>query len=414
MARYGESLSRGLRCSALSKCCTVGDIDGSKRGQEGIGVNVWHIVASEYPPDVGGVSDYTRQIAQGLARMGDEVHVWCPHSGAGATYGPHVHADLGDFRPADLKRLDERLSAYPAPRRLLVQWVPHGFGYHSMNLWFCLWLVKRARAGDHVELMVHEPYLELRRGPIRHAMMACVHRLMTIVLLRAAHKVWISIPAWERLLRPWALGRKVPIHWLPVPGCVTDEHATSATAIRLKYSADDARLLGHFGSYGDAVTALLLERLPSIMESPFMPSLLLLGSGSERFREVLIRQHPHWQARVHATGYLSAPDLSAHITACDLFLQPYPDGITSRRTSAMACLSRGRAVVTTKGHLTEPLWSETSAVAIADVSDRAGFASAVTSLLEHDDARTALAARGQRVCAERFSVTHVLNTLRAA
>jgi glycosyltransferase involved in cell wall biosynthesis len=378
-------------------------------------VSVWHIVTSEYPPDVGGVSDYTRQIAEGLVRMGDEVHVWCRHGGdTGPANAPHVHPDLGDIGLADLKRLDAQLSAHRGPRRLLVQWVPHGFGYHSMNLWFCLWLAKRASTGDLVELMVHEPYLELRRGPIRHVLMACVHRLMTIVLLRAAHKVWISIPAWEPLLRPYALGRRVPMQWLPVPGCVSDEQAASVTAIRLKYVSDEARLLGHFGSYGAAVTALLLERLPRIMDGPLTPSLLLLGSGSERFREALIREHPNWRARVHAAGYLLAPDLGAHITACDLFLQPYPDGITSRRTSAMACLSRGRAVVTTSGHLTEPLWSQTGAVAIADVSDSAAFASAAIRLLEHDDARANLATRGRQVCAEHFSVAQVLNTLRAA
>jgi len=243
--------------------------------------------------------------------------------------------------------------------------------------------------------------------------MACMHRLMTIVLLRAAHKVWLSIPAWERLMRPYALGRKVPMQWLPVPGCVVDD-VPSATAVRLKYATEDAHLLGHFGSYGDAVTALLQERLPAIMERTLMPSLLLLGSGSERFREELIRQHPNWESRVHATGYVSRSDLGAHIDACDLFLQPYPDGISSRRTSAMACLSRRRAVVTTSGHLTEPLWSDTGAVAIARVSDVGAFTSAVINLLEHDDERVALAARGQQICDRHFSVTQVLDTLRAA
>jgi len=378
-------------------------------------VNVWHIVASEYPPDVGGVSDYTRQIAQGLARMGDEVHVWCPHSGAGATlHGPHVHADLGDFRPADLKRLDERLSAYPAPRRLLVQWVPHGFGYHSMNLWFCLWLAWRAAAGDCVELMVHEPYLEFRRGPFRHAVMACVHRLMTILLLGAAQKVWVSIPAWERMLRPYALGRSVPMQWLPVPACAADEHSASATAIRMKYVAEGRYVLGHFGSYGASITALLIERLPPIMDGAFRPSLLLLGAGSEQFRETLIKRFPSWAGRVHAPGYLSASDLGAHMAACDLFVQPYPDGVTSRRTSVMACLALGRAVVTTAGHLTEPLWTQTGAVATADLVDGAGFASTVIDLLRHDGRRLALGERGQQVYAEWFSVERIVNTLRAA
>lgn len=378
-------------------------------------MSLWHIITSEYPPDVGGVSDYTRQVAEGLARMGDEVHVWCPRaSEPSRVRGVQIHPELGAIRPRDLRRLDDLLEPFPAPRRLLVQWVPHGFGYHSMNVWFCLWLAKRARRGDEIELMVHEPYLEFRRGPVRHALMACVHRLMTIVLLGAARKVWISIPAWERLLRPYALGRTVPMQWLPVPGCVAERSAASAAAVRLKYVADGQHLIGHFGSYGGAITSLLFERLPHIMEGTVTPSLLLLGAGSERFREALVERCPSWSARVHAAGYLSASDLGAHIAACDLFIQPYPDGITSRRTSAMACLSRGRPVVTTSGHLTEPLWAETRAVEIVEVGDSAAFAASVVNLLVHVHARAELGARGQQVYAERFSVTRIVNALRAA
>jgi glycosyltransferase involved in cell wall biosynthesis len=384
-------------------------------------VNTWHIITSEYPPDVGGVSDYTRQVAEGLARIGDEVHVWCPRANDGPrVHGLHIHPELGSIRPRDLSRLDDLLDRCASPRRLLVQWVPHGFGYHSMNVWFCLWLARRARRGDAIELMVHEPYLEFGRGPIRHAAMACVHRLMTIVLLHAARKVWISIPAWEGLLRPYALGRTLPMQWLPVPGCVAGESAGStaaagsAAAIRLKYVATGRPLVGHFGSYGSAVTALLAERLPRIVDGASMPSLLLLGAGGEQFRDVLLARHPSWKGRVHAAGYQSAADLGAHIAACDLFVQPYPDGITSRRTSAMACLSRGRPIVTTRGHLTEALWTERGAVAIADVADSAAFASTANRLLTDDDKRAALGARGEQLYAERFSVTQVVNALRAA
>ena len=61
----------------------------------------------------------------------------------------------------------------------------------------------------------------------------------------------------------------------------------------------------------------------------------------------------------HATGTLSPRALAEHVEACDLLVQPYPDGISSRRTSAMAGLALGVPVVTTTGHLTESLWAET-------------------------------------------------------
>ncbi|HEY7185095.1 MAG TPA: glycosyltransferase family 4 protein [Vicinamibacterales bacterium] len=376
-------------------------------------MSVWHILTSEYPPDVGGVSDYTRQVAEGLAREGDEVHVWCPHRADDeARSGVHVHPELGAIGYADLKRLDRSLREFAAPRRLLVQWVPHGFGYHSMNVWFCVWLAQRAWHGDHVELMVHEPYLEFR-GPLRHKVMACVHRLMTMVLLAASRRVWMSIPAWEGRLRPYALGRSVPMDWLPVPGCVASADTNGARTLRCRYAADDQCLVGHFGSYGEAVSGLLEERASVILARDRRAVLLLIGAGSDRFRRSLVDRHPELASRIHATAYVEPDALGNHIAACDLFVQPYPDGISSRRTSAMACLSHGQAVVTTRGHLTETLWPH-DAVALVDVNDVEGFVAAAQQLIDDEPARRRLGAHALRLYGDTFALSHVVAMLKAA
>ena len=376
-------------------------------------MSVWHILTSEYPPDVGGVSDYTRQVADGLARAGDQVHVWCPHGADGGQAGVHVHPDLGSIGPADLKQLDRRLLVFPSPRRLLVQWVPHGFGYRSMNVWFCLWLAKRAWLGDRVELMVHEPYLEFR-GPLRHKVMACVHRLMTMVLLAASRRVWMSIPAWEACLRPYALGRHLPMEWLPVPGCVAPSTIGAARALRRTYAADDQTLIGHFGSYGEAVSTLLETRLSTILARDRRAVALLIGAGSDRFRQSLVEVHPELAARVHATSYVAPDALGDHIAACDLFVQPYPDGISSRRTSAMACLSHGKPVVTTSGHLTEALWHRHYAVALVDVDDVDGFVDAARRLMDDEHGRQMLGAHALRLYTETFALPRVVAALQAA
>jgi glycosyltransferase involved in cell wall biosynthesis len=242
---------------------------------------------------------------------------------------------------------------------------------------------------------------------------ALAHRMMTMVLLWAATRVWVAIPAWEPLLRPWALGRHVRIDWMPVPACVAA--LRGAYRPRQKAYVDGAQpLIGHFGSYGGDVSALLVESLPAIMESTTRPSLLLIGARSEVFRRALLERHPAWSARVHATGYVPPADLTQHLEACDVFLQPYPDGVTSRRTSAMACLALGLPIVTTSGHLTEALWETSRAVRLAPVSDPDALASAVVNVIESPDERMRLARSGLRLYNERFTVDSVAATLRAA
>jgi len=375
---------------------------------------VWHLLTCEYPPVVGGVSDYTSRMARSLADDGDEVHVWCPgrtvrEDGDGVT----VHAQLGRLGPTDLRRAGARLDGFPGPRRLLVQWVPHGFGYYSMNVWFCAWLAARAWSGDRVELMVHEPFLAFRPLPVRYLVIAVVHRLMTLILLAASTRVWVAIPAWERALRPYALGRRLRMDWLPIPSCILPSHAEAEADARGP-DCEDRPVIGHFSSFGPHVVEMLEERLQSLLEQDPEPIVKLVGQGSEQCRDAFVRRHPTWAGRVHATGYVADRDLARCLEACDLFVQPYPDGITSRRTSAMACLSSGRPLVTTCGHLTEPLWAEAAAVAMASPSDVAGFTSMVAELMGSGEGRRELGDRGRRLCETRFSFQGVVAALRAA
>src|SRR5881397_3107343 len=125
----------------------------------------WHILTSEFPPRLGGVADHTQIVATGLAEAGDEVHVWCTpekqESRKSVTAsGVSVHRELGRLTPSDLRRVGRLLSEFPAPRRLIIQWVPHGYGYRAMNLPLCLWLWHRAAScDDDIDVIVHEPFL---------------------------------------------------------------------------------------------------------------------------------------------------------------------------------------------------------------------------------------------------------------
>jgi hypothetical protein len=138
----------------------------------------------------------------------------------------------GTFLAARFARSRSSARSFSAAPRLLVQWVPHGFGYRSLNVGFCLWLRKRARRGDRVEIMVHEPYLAFGGGALGWTAAASVHRLMTVILARAASRIWIAIPDWERRWRPYLLGRNVPFTWLPVPGSLPNRRLTMCVGAR--------------------------------------------------------------------------------------------------------------------------------------------------------------------------------------
>lgn len=381
----------------------------------------WHFITCEYPPRVGGVGDHTRLVAEGLAAAGDRVHVWCPATDGASEESPrgvNVRRELGEFSPADLRRAGRMLDEFDAPRRLLVQWVPHGYGYRSMNVWLCLWLWARARVrGDEVTLVVHEPFLAFGEGSRRQDAVALVHRLMTIVLLSSARRVWTTIPEWARRLRPYALGRRVPFGWLPVPSTTPEavgSESEEVAAIRSCYAPEGTTLVGHFGTYGVLVARPLSRLLPRLLSDNEGCAVLLLGQGSVSMREELLRSRPELASRVHAAGALPPEELSRHLAACDLLLQPYPDGVSARRTSAMAGLAHGLPVVTTKGALTEPLWEESGAVALAHAGDDDALLGEVRKLLASREARARLSAAARTLYRERFDLPHTIAALRGA
>jgi len=393
---------------------------GAPCGERGQKPAQWHLITPEYPPQLGGVSDYTHQLAAGLSGQGDEVHVWCPRGRDGGSHPAasdvQVHREFGGFAPSDLRRVGQQLDRFPAPRRILVQWVPHGYGYRSMNVEFCWWLWKRAtRHGDRIELMVHEPFLTFDWSSPRQNVAALAHRGMILLLLNAARQVWMSIPSWEKMLRPYAWGRKLPFGWLPIPSNIpVSNDAARIEAVRRRYVDGKGLLIGHFGTYGSPVVKLLEPILTALVNERSPGVILLMGNGSEQFRRRLIEKQPALDGLIQSTGALEAEDLSCHLAACDMLIQPYPDGVSSRRTSVMASLANGKPVVSTTGWLTEPLWLECDAIALAPAGDTQAFVEHVRRLGADTSERLRLGSAAGRLYRERFDLSYTLSSLAQA
>src|SRR5207248_8710803 len=101
-----------------------------------------------------------------------------------------------------------------------------------------------------------------------------------------------------------------------------------------------------------------------------------------------------------------------HLLACDLMVQPFEDGVTTRRTSIMAALAHGVPTVTTRGRLTEPLWRASGAVGLAPAGDPTALATVAADLLAEPRRRQRLGAAGRATYDEFFDVRHTVAALR--
>ena len=136
----------------------------------------WDILTGGYPPQAGGVSDYTRQVAEALAAHDSEVHVWAPPNALTTTPdggAVTVHRLPDRFGPRTLASLGKLAGPARRDRRWLVQYVPLAFGWKAMNVPFCLWLRARGHA-ESLWTMFHEAIypFRLRQSPAQNAMAA--------------------------------------------------------------------------------------------------------------------------------------------------------------------------------------------------------------------------------------------------
>jgi glycosyltransferase involved in cell wall biosynthesis len=357
------------------------------------------------------VSDYTWQVAEGLARAGCAVHVWAPGERQDtAPTGVTVHRLPEGYGPRGLRRLERELARLPGPKRLVVQYVPHAFGYRAMNVPFAMWLA--TRWGDEVWAFFHEvsfPWGWDR--PWRHNVLGAVTRVMAALVVARAERVFISTSWWaERLPRP---PRRVPLEWLPVPSNLpTRPPAGEVEAARASLrTAPDSVLIGHLGTYGDLIVGMLEEALPALLRQDARRRVVLTGRGSTRFAEQLTGRHPELAGRVHALGGLPADTLAATLKACDVLLQPYLDGLSTRRGSAMAGLGLGVPVVSNAGPATEPIWHGSSALALAPEPTGTSVRETAEALLSAPETWPALGQRAAEFYAERFSLAHTLDVL---
>lgn len=372
---------------------------------------VLHLITCEYPPAMGGVSEHSRVVAEAAASAGFHVHVWTRAAGDSA---PHVdvHPTLDGFSPSAFARTDASLDAWPSPRRLIVQWVPHGYGRRGLNVAFGHWIGRRARAGDFIDVIVHEPFLDFFGGSWRQPFSAVIQRYMTWTIMRAAARVWLTIPGWEQRLRFYGGEKLRDARTLPVPGTIPPVRDTTAVAtLRRELLKGRSRLVGYFGEGGRYAFDAIRTAAGELAQAD--TALVCIGRGSDVMSEELQEAVGRTPTPVSGTGPLDRDHVSLHLQACDALVQPYPDGVSGRRTTTISALQHGVPVATTIGWLSEEFWKHTDAVEGVPAHEPTALASAVMRLLE--PARNHAARTGAlALYHERFDPARTMSALLVA
>jgi glycosyltransferase involved in cell wall biosynthesis len=281
-----------------------------------------------------------------------------------------------------------------------------------MNIPFCA-RVRRLRASE-VWVMFHEvatPWAPWRQW--KRNVGSAASRVMVRMLLDRADRVFVSIPMWEPLLRAIAPRWQGAVTWLPVPSSVpTCVSFADVGAVRTRLPiVGGGAVIGHFGSYGPLIAPLVEKTVLDLVERDPRRVVLLVGRGSDAMAATLKRASRP-ESRILGTGSLDPSQIAVQLAACDVLVQPYHDGVSSRRTSVMAGLALGVPTVTNEGALTEPLWRPSGAVQLArsvnDIVDQTDAVLANRGLAEQ------IASNGRALYNQMFAIELTIKRLRCA
>lgn len=357
------------------------------------------MVAPSYPPRAAtcGVGDYTRCLAEALARRGDDVSVVCAPGYQGRTDGPVRVSPVG----VATRRLARAARAADVAN---VQYTPDLYGG---GLAVALAPLALRQRGTPVVVTFHT-----LTGPTVGSKLAALLLLATASHVISANEEVTAMIA-RRLPRMRARVTEIPIGANVGGPLAADDGGRGRALLGV---AADRPLLVHFGLvYPGKGLETLLDALAMLRRDRPI-TLAIVGdtrAESRGYRDALVAraaQHRVQDAVVWA-GRRSADDVSSIIRAADVYVVPFDDGVSIRRGSLMAGLAHGVPVVTTTSALASAYVSDDN-VALVPPRDADALARRIGRLLDDPIEAARLAAAAGKL-AERFTWPAIARETRA-
>jgi glycosyltransferase involved in cell wall biosynthesis len=353
------------------------------------------ILCNESRGKVDAIRDASAQLARALKAEGADVTLsGRPERGRWAAW-PGLRSADGTRQAWDL---------------MLLQYNPFLYGRRGFAPWLILKLgrlrLRRRRRRPLIALMVHEPYVPMRGW--RWTLMGLWQRAQLALLRIESDLVFASIEAWTERLRRQRPKR--PTAHLPVGSNLPDCRCERNEVRRLLGIGEEELVIATVSSGHSSHDLDLVEAsLRALAERQRGYVFFALGSGA-RLPLGIPRE-----VRVESPGELSGDELARRLAAADIFMSPLTDGISSRRTTAMAALQHGLAVVATDGPLTDRLFRGIpQAVDLVPAAQPGRFAAEVVRLAERPLDRASLGRAAERLYRCEFDWSVAARRLLAA
>jgi glycosyltransferase involved in cell wall biosynthesis len=367
------------------------------------------LVCPSYPPQdlTCGVGDYTRCLAEELARQGVGVTVLASDRYRGETGGAvEVRPIITGRSLRQGWRIAGELAGRPG-HIFHLQYAPDLYGERFAVAWWPLLIRLRAKQCPTVvtchALTGRSPFSKLSAAGL----------LASVDWVISANE---EVSAMIRRRMPFA-GR-----WcseIPIGSNIPVARSAGGRGERSRFRLPETGPLAvHFGMvYPGKGLETLFEAMAQLHAKGRAVHLAIAGdtrAGDQRYRRSLdaLAQKLGIGGAVTWTGRLADDEVSRLLGATDLYVVPYDEGVSVRRGSLIAGLAHGLPVISTKPPVQSAYLEDGRDLVLVPPRDSSALAEAMEALLAHPEKAGRLG-RAARAAAARFSWGQIARDTRA-
>jgi glycosyltransferase involved in cell wall biosynthesis len=277
---------------------------------------------------------------------------------------------------------------------VILQYNPFSFGRWGFapRLLIDMMSLRLRRPAVLRAVMVHEAFVPIDSA--KSLVMGAWQRLQLRALLSVADVVMVSTSSWVRLLP--AGTRPVVI---PAGSNLPDRRGQRDSRRRSLAAGDGALVLASFGTdHPSRLLSFVVAAANAVVSRHDEVKLLCLGAGTRPLDGLDPR------VELHRPGRQSDEELAASLSAADVYLAAFSDGVSTRRTTFVAALQHALPVVGTDGWRTEAeLRRETLGIRWVPAGDPESFVDAVLALAGDAELRRRYGASARALYDREFS-----------
>jgi glycosyltransferase involved in cell wall biosynthesis len=355
------------------------------------------LIVSALPPLLDGIGDYTGRLAAELASRAQVRVITTRDRAVDRIEGVDIVPTFSPKRRRTMWRIVDTVTAR-RPDWVVLQFNQFSFGRWGLNplLPMAMARVQRRCPGTRIAVMFHELFVPPTTWKFRLMRLWQIRQLRT--LGRLADLVFFSIDPWVRQFGPWFPGR--PVLHMPVGSNLPHVAVSRDDARQRLQIPADRFVLGMFGSARfDRNLRWVQAAARSLRDAGANAMLLYVGADGAAVRDAVV------EIPVLAEGPLGGDEASRRLAAMDLYLAPFSDGVSTRRTSMLSGLQHGLPVVATRAEATDDLLTREDGVGIAlsPADPPTSFAEKVKKLWLDPDRRSRIGRGGQELYDREFS-----------